>query len=219
MPSPLPFKPKSINAVLVRPRATHVSQFTGFTQQILTTSAYWKGRALFAPSKEINTVRAWRSWIANLQLDSQGADPDNSFWIPLMGPGWVDTPDWKSVSNYDSDTNRVEVASANDLPADGDLVQTSNATTPTGDHKTSFIRVALNPRTDQGSHYFDVEAEFPENFVPRQYTYKAPHVRAIIINDDAAGITIDATTGLAISPAEIEWQEAVGALSMELDNV
>lgn len=212
MPLDLPVNPRSIQATLVQPKATHVSEFTGYTQQVSTGAQFWKGNALFPPATDADEVRRWRAFFAKLQPEISDS-PDPTFWLPMISPGWNPTPDWKRLT-FTSRRN-FQVAADADLPAEGDLVQFSHNTIA-GYNPTAIIRTAIDVLTisDVGVASFNVERSLPEGYTPRFYTAKGVKVRAVIINDDAFGANVE--VGQIASPARLDWQEALGQINQEL---
>ncbi len=211
MAASLPFAPASSEYAYVRPRITHVSDFTGAEQQIFTGYPYFRGSMEFAPVSTAAELNAWRRFCSEVS-------EDGTFWAPLhtegserLGPVEVSLFSLNQArlrtGNFDALPPDFSVF---DLPDSGDIAQFRSRI---NQGVSECVPVTHVISGNASRVFFDRETILNHYNValPLDMYWGRPEVRALIMNEDYGEVqTEDSRT---YSLGRLEWIEALGVIS------
>lgn len=226
MPISLPssLDPQSVSWTRNRPRSIAQSDFTGFTQQILSGTSFLSGE-ITLPPLNAEQVRDWSSFFGRLET----RNADGTFWVPIWtqdyDPDDATGVNWENISlqGLDLQARRIRVENPSDaIKAMGTQIGRQFQVRDRSHADAVFIYTLINYELLPGPpetallYYSEVHPFFTGGTNFALNTGNKVQARALLPDPASQSLVMDAVTKSVVAPVTIPWTEAVGANLHEL---
>ncbi len=217
MPAVLPFAPQSCEYTFVRPRTTHVSDFTGAEQQVFSGYPYYRGSMTFAPNANDEQVGQWRRFCSL-------AAEDGTFYAPLysagserVGPVDVTPFPFQNLTLLRMTIRLSDVPQGiMRLPEAGDVVQVRSKLNP-AITECILVRRIDNNGVFLNMHFHDTSLltySLASAGLALEAIWGQPEVRGLVVNEDYDSVL--AINRNTVDFSVIEWTEAIGSIAADI---
>lgn len=227
MPISLPssLTPQSVSWTRNRPRSIVQSDFTGFTQQVLSGTHFMSGE-MTLPPLNATQAREWQKFFADLEA----LNADGTFWVPIWShdydPDDATGINWERADVISSLRRELEVRSPSDTVKAlenqlGRFLQFRVRSRPDASFILTLTGYSLRPA--QGANpetavltYAEAYPAFTAGTNFDINTGNKLLARALLPDPASQSLVMDAVTSSVVAPITIPWTEAIGAILADI---